>query len=288
LVNNNALEEKLDGIVQLLQRSQAIQTQAAPIPATGNAFSPIHQVRPPELSNSLSFNNLVSVASTDQSARTSQGPPTPATSATSNPPENVFSCFSGPSPASFAGKKYILETEAELAEYLEIYRTEMISYFPIVPLEATATVKYMSEERPFLWLVIRAVCSKDWVRQRVLDLEIRQTLGKELLIEGTRSMDMLTGILVCAAWGHYFATSKPILQPIIMLAMSLAYDRGLTKPIPTDPVTLTLNFNTQGCPKPILAGQNLVRTLEERRTALGLFLMSSKFVHILSFDVLQH
>ena len=216
-----------------------------------------------------------------------QGPPTPATSATSNPPDHIFSCVDGPPPASFSGRRYTLETEAELEECLQTYRTKMISYCPIVPIEATVTVKSMSKERPFLWLVIRAVCSKSLTRQRALELNVRQTLGREMLINGTRSMDMLMGVLVFAAWGHYFVTSKPISQPIMMLAMSLAYDRGLTKPIPTDPVTITLNFNSQGCPKPVFAAHSLVRTMEERRTVIGLFLISSVFVeysHAISRD----
>lgn len=171
-----------------------------------------------------------------------------------------------------------METEAELEECLQTYRTKMVSYCPIVPIEATVTVKSMSKEHPFLWLVIRAVCSKSLTRQRALELKVRQTLGREMLINGTRSMDMLMGVLVFAAWGHYFVTSKPITQPVIMLAMSLAYDRGLTKPIPTDPVTVTLNFNSQGCPKPVFAAYSLVRTMEERRTVIGLFLISSVFV----------
>ena len=86
------------------------------------------------------------------------------------------------------------------------------------------------------------------------------------------------GVLAFAAWGHYFVTSKPITQPIIMLAMSLAYDRGLTKPVPIDPVTVTLYFNSQGCPKPVFAGHSVVRTMEERRTVIGLFFISSVFV----------
>jgi hypothetical protein len=279
LVNKtSALEEKLDGIVQMLQRSQTIQAQTAPTPAGDNIDVQPSQVEIRDPNNGVSLNNLISVLNTNQTTRILHGPPTPAASATSNPPDHIFSCVEGPPPASFAGRKYALETEAELEEYLHTYRTKMVSYCPIVPIEAAVTVKSMSEERPFLWLIIRAICSKSSTRQRALELQARQTLGKEILIEGTRSMDLLMGVLIFAAWGHNFVTSKAITQPIIMLAMSLAYDRGLTKPIPTDPVTVMLNFNSQGCPKPVFAGHSLVRTMEERRTVIGLFLLSSLFV----------
>lgn len=272
-----ALEEKLDGIVQMLQRSQALQAQPVPDSSTIEGIAlPTGQVL--SYSNGASFNNLLSILNTDQATRIVQGPPTPATSATSNPPNHIFSCIDGPPPASFVNAKYPLETEAELEEYLQTYKTKMVPYCPIVPMDETVTVKSMREEHPFLWLVIRAVCSKSSARQRALELQARQTLGKEVLIDGTRSMDLLMGVIVFAAWGHYFVTSKPITQPVIMLAMSLAYDRGLNRPIPSDPVTVMLNFNSQGCPKPVFAGHSLVRTMEERRLIIGLFFISSVFV----------
>lgn len=208
-----------------------------------------------------------------------QTPPTPAPSTTSNPPNHMFSCIDGPPPAYFSNTKYPLETQTELEEYLLVYRTKMVSYCPIAPLDENMTVVAMIKDHPFLWLVIRAVCSKSSTRQRALELQIRQTLGREMLIEASRSMDLLLGTLVFAAWGHYFVTSKPISQPVMMLAMSLAYDLGLNKPIPSDPVTVMLNFNSQGCPKPVFAGHSLVRTMQDRRTILGLFFISSVYVY---------
>jgi hypothetical protein len=270
-----ALEDKLDGIVQMLQRSQAIQTQAAPMSSTegvGQSPGQIYNTN----NDSIEFNNLNFVLNVAQtSSKTTPGPPTPATSYTSNPPGHMFSCLDGPSPASYVSRKYPLETGGELEEYLQTYRTKMVPYFPIVPLEENITVQSISKERPFLWLVIRAVCSKSSARQRALELEARKTLGKEMLIEGARNLDLLLGTLVFAAWGHYFVTSRPIISPIIQLSMSLAFDLGLTKPIPTDPVTVMLNFNSQGCPKPVFSGINIVRKMEERRASIGLFLISS-------------
>ncbi|QDS74137.1 hypothetical protein FKW77_001111 [Venturia effusa] len=230
-------------------------------------------------SNGPTFNQLLSVLNTDEATRLSRLPPQPVPSAISNPSNDIFTCLDGPSPAHSAGRRYPLESEAELEDYLRTYRTKMVLYCPIVPLEEDTTLESMNKDHPFLWLVIRAVCSKSSTRQRALELQIRQTLGREMLIEGTKSRDMLMGTLVFAAWGHYFVTSKPISQPVMMLAMSLAYDLGLNRPIPSDPVTVMLNFNSQGCPKPVFAGQSSFRTIQERRTILGLFLISSVYAN---------
>lgn len=261
----------------MLQRSQAINVQLPPVPAvSGGTLLPTGQVL--DSTNGVTFNHLLTVLNTDQVTRLSQ-PPTPVPSVTSNPPNHIFTYLDGPPPSHFAEKQYPLETEAELENYLQTYRTKMVSYCPIAPLDDTITMKSMNQDHPFLWLVIRAVCSKSSTRQRALELQIRQTLGREMLIEGTKSRDMLVGTLVFAAWGHYFVTSKPISQPVMMLAMSLAYDLGLNRPIPSDPVTVMLNFNSQGCPKPVFAGHSLIRTMEERRTILGLFFISSVYAN---------
>ena len=183
------------------------------------------------------------------------GPPTPATSSTGNSTD------------------YPLESEAELSEYLETYRTKMVPYFPIVCIGAEMTVEELRKERPFLYLVIRAICSKNLERQAALILEVKKVLGREMLLEGAKNMDLFLGVLVFAAWCHYYICNKPIISTVIQLGISLAFDLGLTRPPPGEPLNIMLHYIAQGCPKPI-NGMN-VRTMEERRAAVGLFLVSS-------------
>ncbi|KAF1985123.1 hypothetical protein K402DRAFT_380016 [Aulographum hederae CBS 113979] len=258
-----ALEEKLDGIVQLLQRNQASpQTPSLSTSVDGTtpksfAYSILeNRFRPSD-----HFNFPSGSPQTDRCGIMDPGLPTPAASTASPRDDSFNSC--------------LLETEEELEEYLHIYRTKMVSFFPVVCIAADVTVQTMQNERPFLWLVIRALCTRNGTRQNALCTEVRRTLGTRMLVEGARDLDLLLGILVFASWGHYNLCIKPILTPIVQLGASLAYDLGLTKPVPADPCVTMLNYTAQGCPRHVNVANPPIRTMEERRAAVGLFLITS-------------
>jgi hypothetical protein len=193
------------------------------------------------------------------------GPLTPATSTTS---------YSAGSDKRNTSADYPLESEAQLEEYLECYRTNMVSYLPIVCMSPDTTVAELRKQRPFLFLVIRAICSKNLDRQAALVLEFKKMLGSEMLVKGTKNVDLFLGILIFAGWCHLYICNKPIVSTIVHLAMSLAFDLGLTKPLPSESNSVMLNYTAQGCPKPT-NGMILMRTMEERRAVIGLYLVSS-------------
>jgi hypothetical protein len=150
----------------------------------------------------------------------------------------------------------------------------MVPYLPIVFISPDMTLEKLRKQRPFLFLVIRAICSKNPERQAALVLEVKKVLGTEMLLEGSRNLDLFLGILVFAGWCHVYICNRPIMSTIIHLAMSLASDLGLTKPLPTDSSAVMLNYTAQGCPKPII-GMIPTRTVEERRAVVGLYVVSS-------------
>lgn len=193
------------------------------------------------------------------------GPLTPATSTCS---------FSTGRDNPSSSIDYLPETEAQLEEYLDSYRTQMVPYLPIVCISPDMTLEKLRKQRHFLFLVIRAICSKNLERQAALVLEVKKVLGTEMLLEGSRNLDLFLGILVFAGWCHVYICNGPIMSTIIHLAMSLASDLGLTKPLPTESSAVMLNYTAQGCPKPII-GMIPARTVEERRAVIGLYVVSS-------------
>jgi hypothetical protein len=194
------------------------------------------------------------------------GHPTPATSRTS--------CSAVPETPDSA-RDFPLESEAELEEALETYRTKMVPNFPIVCIRPDMTVGELRRQRPFLFLVIRAICSKDLRRQVALVLEVKKALAREMLLEGAKTLDLFLGVLVFAAWCHFYICSKPIISTVIQLGMSLAFDLGLTKPLLGEHVDIMRHYIiAHGCPKR-MNGANRVITLEERRAVVGLYLVSS-------------
>ncbi|TAQ89078.1 hypothetical protein B7494_g2583 [Chlorociboria aeruginascens] len=298
------LEEKLDGIVQMLQRSQipipgitqsqeqiqnqnsgsraftdwslSSDTSSGPITnaqTEANIRRDAFTTSSPSLVGNLVFDNTTrpdQAASSTKAIKegfthdTTNGPPTPAASIREQ------SCLS----ESSTSIGYPLESDAELRCCLETYRSKMAPYLPMVCIRAEVTVEQLRQDRPFLFLVIRTITSKNLARQGALVLEVKKAMGRNMLLEATKSLDMLFGVLLFAAWCQYHICHKPIITTVLHLAMSLADDLGLSRPVPTEPINIMQHYSAQGCPKP-LNMSNHERTMEERRAIIGLWLITS-------------
>lgn len=94
-------------------------------------------------------------------------------------------------------------------------------------------------------------------------------------------MDLLLGVLVLVAWCQYHLCKKPIVTASIQFGIGLAADLGLTRPVANTSDGMMLHYTAQGCPKAphILKRAQNPRTMEERRTVIGYFLMSSIVAH---------
>jgi hypothetical protein len=132
----SALEERLDGIVQMLQRSQAPQAMAT-LTTEDN------------LQND-SQNNIASRAGNEGTnyLPAQHPPPTPAASSTSGAVGKKINHSGGANSPSYYAGECPLETEKELNECLEHYRNKMVPYFPIIPISLGDTVQDLREERP--------------------------------------------------------------------------------------------------------------------------------------------
>ena len=86
------------------------------------------------------------------------------------------------------------------AEYLDTFRTQHLQFFPLVYLPQTITLQQLQHDRPFLWLVIRAICSKSIEQQSELAHQIREILARQLIVESERSVDYLAGLSAFLAW----------------------------------------------------------------------------------------
>jgi hypothetical protein len=164
-----------------------------------------------------------------------------------------------------------LETEEELQNVLDTYRTKMFQFFPVVILGPEITVEYMAAKRPMVWLVLRTICSKKLTRQLALYEETKRLISSKLVVEGERSFDMLVALVLYANWGWFFC-AKANSSPSLHLAMALAGDLGLTK---SNPPAVITHWTQTGSVKPVHASMLKTRTMEERRVVLGLFLVSS-------------
>lgn len=247
-----ALEDKLDGLYQLLQNSQIPRLQTAASPS----LESLQSNEPPQVQSQL--NNTSSTAIIDREILSGT-----ANDEVSCTP--AVSCHTTTLPAPW-------ESDEECEEYLETFRSQIVPSFPVVSIPPNATVQEMKKQRPFLWAVIRALCSRDTVCQEILAQEARQMLAETLLVNCNKNLDLINGILVLAGWSHYPVPTHNLVSTYIHIGTSIASDLGLLKSMPADQVMM--NYTSQGCPR-IPASLSPSRTIEERRAVLGLFLVSS-------------
>ena len=308
-----ALEEKLDGLVQMLQRSHPalpeITQSQDPIPsqtlgsdiagssstmASGNYNDRINgtlqgygnynssqspsSMRLESLEKLAQQHGQTTLSRNGEASRQGELGQFPSHAGPLTPASSVCGGFStGRDKFNFSASQSISPaSDAQLKDYLNTYRTSMVPYLPCVCLSPDTTLEEMRSKRPFLLLVISSICIKNLEHQAELVQRVKKILASEMVIEGTKNLDLLLGILVFAGWCHLYICNKPVISTIVHLAMSLASDLGLTKPLPTDSGShqVMLNYSAQGCPKPI-TGTVPTRTLEERRAIIGLYLVSS-------------
>jgi hypothetical protein len=89
-----------------------------------------------------------------------------------------------------------LEEEAAL----QSFRTLSKKYFPFIQIPEGITAQKFREENPFLSLTIMMAMAKSTQRQMNLGMHIRHLIGKKLLVDGERELDLLFGIMVYASW----------------------------------------------------------------------------------------
>jgi hypothetical protein len=191
------LEEKLDGIVKLLNSTGRIPLD------TSN-----HSPKDSSTEDSLPFSHDIASGLTASDTQNypdnaytrplpiGKGVPessyTPATSASSaaSPPVFLQPVF-----------HQNLEPSLEEAEsYLNRFQTGFVNTFPFIVIPSSVTAYQLRQERPVLWACIMTVASNDTAQQIRYSKEVRAIFGREVFVEGTRSMDLLLAILVYAVW----------------------------------------------------------------------------------------
>ena len=109
------------------------------------------------------------------------------------------------------------------------------------------------------------------------------------MLESTKSLDLLLGIVVFRGWRDHYLSQGPMhLATVILLGQTLAAGLGLLKPIPHGPFGTLLGYSRQ---QNLTSATGLLEspgTMEERRAVIGLFYVTSMYVdfHSLSCCIL--
>ncbi|KAJ5779776.1 hypothetical protein N7457_007496 [Penicillium paradoxum] len=188
------------------------------------------------------------------------------------------------------------EIEGQL--FMEVFFEKLFPLFPFVTFPSHVTAEELRREKPFLYLNISMVACQNARRQREIVDAVQGYVAEHIVIRGEYSLDLLQGLLVNVAWftsvsrfprpaEHENLTTKPNpeVEPMcvtrttaqldvfvhLLVAQSLslglnqgvAYQKNLNYPL----TYLKEIANEES--------HNPVRTLEERRTYLGCYYLTS-------------
>jgi hypothetical protein len=90
---------------------------------------------------------------------------------------------------------------------LQFFRTSYLPNFPcvILPPDGSLDTESFKRSNPFLWRNIQAVCEPSLDRLRDLGVQIREYAARKVVVEGERSLDFLTGLLIHVSWYVLFS-----------------------------------------------------------------------------------
>lgn len=169
------LEEKLDGLVSLLKSTARNNADIEKVTANWG-----------DLTTTADVPDVAARVPGDSSRGSARTPLTPASSTTSSYP------FVLPRDAD--------PTAEEAEQFLEMFRTQKLQYFPFTQFPEGMTAQRLRQERPFFWLCIMSVSSTIVSQQLSLGRAVREIAGHEILVEGQRNLDLLLGLLCFVGW----------------------------------------------------------------------------------------
>ncbi|KAK5630973.1 hypothetical protein RRF57_006688 [Xylaria bambusicola] len=171
-----------------------------------------------------------------------------------------------PSPfSSPASGDSISALQAE--ETLAFFRQHYLMFFPFIYLPSNITAEQLQRDRPYLFLNIRALCSRSPVEQAALNRQIREELARRVLVALDSDIDMLLGTVCYLGWIMQLSF-KPGTITTIGVATTLVTVLRLDRPTHEEDPRITHCFKTADFAK---INYSTVRTMEERRATLACY-----------------
>jgi hypothetical protein len=198
------LEEKLDGLVSLIKSTQDIRSSqtAEPGQQLRSDISPLNMMTP--FDNRGTHSTVVSSLQEQAGWKTSisqngQSPPNFV------PIRQAPSLTSGPGITRYPNSDQIasnsfMPTFFEGDTLLDIFRDQLTPQFPFIVLPDSVSANNLYNERPFFYLCIVAVTSRDTVQQQGLGKLVMKQLATRVFEKSERNLDLLLGALTYTAW----------------------------------------------------------------------------------------
>lgn len=168
-----SLEQKLDGLVSLIKST--------------------HDIRAPQVidqGHQLAASTLTSMASTAPY----NGLSTPTSTVTSE------QLVSRPPLDSISDTMFPMPDFRTANEHLDLFRDQFAPHFPFIVLPKSVRAETLCVERPFFYISILAMVSRDTDQRIALGKVVVHQLAEKVFVKCERSLDLLLGILTYGAW----------------------------------------------------------------------------------------
>lgn len=162
-------------------------------------------------------------------------------------------------------------TDEVADQNMETFRHAFLPYFPVVYIPDIMDSNFLRQQKPFLWLVIMSLCTKDMAKQLAMEYTIRQIVSQRAVAEHEKNLDLLLGLIVYLAWFQFHKKDRPYLTMWAQIAVSLICELEIHKPPPGEEG----QFSSRATWFPPRARVPQIRTLEERRAILGTYIITS-------------
>ncbi|KAJ5477698.1 hypothetical protein N7530_003207 [Penicillium desertorum] len=185
--------------------------------------------------------------------------------------------------------------EAEGQLLMEVFFKRMFPLFPFLMIPPNTTAEQLRREKPFLYLNISMVACQNAPRQRELVDAVKEYVAEHIIIREEHSLDLLQGLLINVAWfisvsrfprprehlpdvlkveeePHHVVRSTAHLDTFVHLLVAQSFSLGLNQVNYQKNFNYTLTYLKEAMNED---PHNPVRTLEERRTYLGCYYLTT-------------
>ena len=190
------LERKVDGFYSLLTSTNPLKDEAANLssdhvsPTAHSLSQPCQYLRYERRDTNIPNPNTSSQVSEISGVQTQT-----LTSPNSNSAAPTLPASSG----SLMDSTFDTPPQ-EAQKLLNFFREDMLCLLPFMVISPSKPACKIQSEYPFLWLCIMAITSKSSSQQAALNRAVRSNLGRLMLVEGERSLDLLYGTMTCIVW----------------------------------------------------------------------------------------
>ncbi|KAJ6189815.1 hypothetical protein N7519_004723 [Penicillium mononematosum] len=185
--------------------------------------------------------------------------------------------------------------EAEGQLLMEVFFKRMFPLFPFLMIPPNITAEQLRREKPFLYLNISMVACQNAPRQRELVDAVKEYVAEHIIVREEHSLDLLQGLLINVAWfisvsrfprprerlpdvlkveeePHHVVRSTAHLDTFVHLLVAQSFSLGLNQVNYQKNFNYTLTYLKEAMNED---PHNPVRTLEERRTYLGCYYLTT-------------